>query len=185
MSTSDYDAIDLLTADHRRVSKLFKDFEQLKDGEDLEACMEIVESACAELKIHSMLELEIFYPSLRTWADETLDDLLNEADVEHESVELLIEKLAELDPSDPMYAANFVVLAEYVAHHVEEEERELFPRVRKIKDLDLEELGLEMQARKDELLEQIGDLEEDEEDLDEPTIERDDDKDFRRPRFDH
>ncbi|HKY03204.1 MAG TPA: hemerythrin domain-containing protein, partial [Burkholderiales bacterium] len=79
--------------------------------------------------------------------------------VEHESVEILIDKLAELEPSDPMYAANFTVLAEYVDHHVKEEEKEMFPKVRKLKDLDLDELGDEMQARKDDLLGQLGEVE--------------------------
>lgn len=181
-ATKDFDAIDILVGDHRRVSKLFKEFEQIKDGDDLEACMEIIESACAELKIHSMLELEIFYPALRGHADEEIEDLLNEADVEHESVELLIEKLADLDPSDPMYAANFTVLAEYVEHHVEEEEKELFPKVRKMEDLDLEELGAEMQARKDELLDQIGELDDEEDEDEDPAIDWDTDDEPQRSR---
>lgn len=155
------DAIEMLLADHRRVRKLFKDFEKLKDGEDLEAFLQVVESACAELQLHGMLEIEIFYPAVRSRAGEELEDLINEADVEHETVEALIYKLADLEPEDPMYSANFKVLMEYVEHHVKEEEKELFPLVRKLRGLDLVELGATMQTRKDALLSELGEEEDD------------------------
>jgi hemerythrin superfamily protein len=166
------DAIEILLADHRRVHKLFKEFDKLKRGEDLEAFVEVVESACAELQLHGMLELEIFYPAVRSQSDEAMEELLNEADVEHETVEALIYKLADLEPDDPMYAANFTVLREYVEHHVKEEEKELFPKVRKLKNLDLRELGIEMQARKDALLSELGEAEEEIDD------EADEDEDY-------
>lgn len=143
-------AIDMLIEDHRTVQKLFKAFEKA-DKTDEESCIELVESACAELKIHALLEEEIFYPAVRSKMGEQGEDLLNEAAVEHEVADNLIEKLAETDPSDPQYAAYFTVLAEYVEHHLKEEEKELFPKVKKLKDLDLDELAGEMRARKDEL----------------------------------
>lgn len=144
-------AITLLTQDHRKVQKLFKDFEKADRGDE-EACIEIVETACAELKVHAMIEEEIFYPAVRSKLGDQGESLLDEAAVEHEMVDVLIDKLAETDPSDPEYAAAFTVLGEYVQHHIKEEEKQLFPKVRKLKELDLEELGVEMQARRDELL---------------------------------
>lgn len=147
-------AIDLLTQDHRTVQKLYKDF-QKADRNDTDALMEIVETACAELRIHSIIEEEIFYPALRSKLGEEGEDLLNEAAVEHEVVDELIDKLGEIDPADSNYAAYFTVLCESAEHHIKEEEKELFPKVRKLKDLDLEELGAEMQARKDELLAEL------------------------------
>ncbi len=144
------DAIDMLIEDHRTVQKLFKAFEKA-DKSDEESCIEIVESACAELKIHAMLEEEIFYPAVRSKMGEQGEDLLNEAAVEHEVADTLIEKLSETDPSDPQYSAYFTVLCEYVEHHLKEEEKELFPKVKKLKDLDLDELAGEMRARKNEL----------------------------------
>ena len=144
-------AIDMLTQDHRRVQKLFKDFEKIGRDDD-EAIRELVETACLELQIHSMLEEEIFYPAVRARAgDEKQEDLLNEAEVEHETVDELIAKVHALEADDPMYCAYFTVLAEYVKHHVKEEEQELFPKVLEMDGLDLDQLGEDMRLRREEL----------------------------------
>ena len=142
-------AIDMLVQDHKRVQKLFKDFEKV-DRADEEAVRELVETACLELQIHSMLEEEIFYPALRAHAEGKLEDFLNEAEVEHEAADDLIAKLHELETDDPMYCSYFGVLAKFVRHHVKEEEHELFPRVEKMK-LDLKQLGEDMRLRREEL----------------------------------
>ena len=146
------DAIDLLMEDHAKVKKLFKSFEKMKDSDDEEALEEIVTTACTELFVHSMLEKEIFYPAIRAQDDEELNELLAEAEVEHESVDTLVEKLSTVQLEDEMYKANFTVLAEYVDHHVKEEEDEMFPKIRKLKDLDLDQLAEEMKARKEEMM---------------------------------
>ena len=145
------DAVEILLDDHRRVQKLFKDFEKL-DRNDDEAISALVETAISELQVHSMLEEELFYPAVRAQIDDDeAEDLLNEAEVEHEAVDELIAKLQGLDASDAMYSAYFTVLGEYVKHHVKEEEKELFPRVRKFRDLDLAQLGRDMETRREEL----------------------------------
>ncbi len=145
------DAIEMLTDDHKRVQKLFKRFEKI-EREDEDSLRDLVDRAIAELQVHSMLEEELFYPAVRAQiSDDEAEDLLNEADVEHESVDELIAKLQELEAGDPMYSAYFTVLTEYVKHHVREEEKELFPRVRKLQDLDLEQLGRDMQTRREDL----------------------------------
>ena len=144
-------ATEMLMQDHKRVQKLFKDFEKV-DRDDEEAVRELVETACLELQIHSMLEEEIFYPAVRAQADtQTLEDLLNEAEVEHESVDDLIAKLHELEPDDAMYCAYFSVLAEYVKHHVKEEEQVLFPSAESMRGLDLKQLAEDMRLRREEL----------------------------------
>jgi hemerythrin superfamily protein len=144
-------ATEMLMQDHRRVQKLFKDFEKV-DRDDDEAVRELVETACLELQIHSMLEEEIFYPAVRAQAQtQEEEDLLNEAEVEHESVDELIAKLHDLEADDAMYCAYFSVLIEYVKHHVKEEEQELFPRVEGMKDLDLQQLAEDMRLRREEL----------------------------------
>jgi iron-sulfur cluster repair protein YtfE (RIC family) len=146
---NDRSAIDMLLQDHKRVQKLFKDFEKI-DRADEEAVRELVETACLELQIHSMLEEEIFYPAVRAQAQGESEDLLNEAEVEHEAADDLIARLHELEADDPMYCAYFTVLAEYVRHHVKEEEHELFPRAEKMK-LDFGKLGEDMRVRREEL----------------------------------
>jgi hemerythrin superfamily protein len=146
------DAIDLLTDDHKRVDKLFIDFETI-DRDDADAVQELVEIACMELQIHSILEEEIFYPAVRAQVaddDREHHDVLNDAEVEHETVDDMVAKLQELEPDDAMYAAYFRVLSDYVKRHALEEETELFPYVKRLK-LDLQQLGEDMRTRREEL----------------------------------
>ena len=145
------DAIALLKQDHDNVRKAFKEFEKL-DHEDTAAVRELVTQVCAELKVHTSIEEEIFYPAVRAAIED--EDLMNEAEVEHSSAKDLIEQLEGMDAEDPMYCAVFTVLCEYVEHHAKEEETEMFPAARKAK-VDLDALGTEMKARKDELMGQV------------------------------
>ena len=150
------DAIELLKQDHRTVEDLFKQYEKLKD-EDEDAAAEIIETTCTELQIHDKLEMEIFYPAVREQAEEEeIEDLLEEAEVEHEGVRELIEKIEALDWEDDKLRAHFTVLSEYVKHHVKEEEEEMFPKLEQLKGLDLDALGAEMMERKAELMAEMG-----------------------------
>jgi len=148
-------AIELLKEQHDKVKKAFKEFEKL-DREDTETQEQLVQTVCEDLKVHTTLEEELFYPAAREAIDD--EDLLNEAQVEHETAKMLIEQLENMGPDDPNFRATFTVLGEYVLHHVKEEEGEMFPEVRKT-DLDLEELGGRMRARMEELM---GHMEEEE-----------------------
>jgi hemerythrin-like domain-containing protein len=142
------DAIDLLKQDHDKVEKAFKQFEKM-DREDAEARSELVRAVCDELKVHTTLEEEIFYPAARDAIDD--EDILNEAAVEHETAKMLIEQLENMQVDDPNYHATFTVLGEYVRHHIKEEEGELFPAARK-SGIDLQALGEQMRSRKQELV---------------------------------
>lgn len=141
------DAIDLLKQDHDKVERAFKQFEKM-DRHDADACRRLIRSVCEELKVHTALEEEVFYPALRQAIDD--QDLMNEAAVEHETAKMLIEQLDNMAADDPSYYATFTVLGEYVRHHVKEEQGEMFPEAKKSK-LDLAALGERMRARKDEL----------------------------------
>jgi hemerythrin superfamily protein len=142
------DAIALLTADHRQVSAMFKQFEEL--GERAKASKKkLADQICTALRLHTQIEEEIFYPAVRE-ASKDLEDLVDEAVVEHASAKDLIEQLEAADPEDDLYDAKVKVLGEQVEHHVGEEEKEMFPKVRKL-SLDLVELGQEMADRRDEL----------------------------------
>ena len=142
-------AIDLLKEDHEKVKKAFKQFEKL-DRADTEACRELVTTVCGDLRVHTTLEEEIFYPAVREAIED--EDIMNEASVEHETAKMLIEQLENMEPDDPNYVATFTVLGEYVMHHVKEEEDEMFPQAKKAKELDLEALGEQMASRKEELM---------------------------------
>ena len=141
-------AIELLKEDHAKVKKAFKEFEKM-DKEDVASLKEVVSTVCEDLKAHTMIEEEIFYPAVKAEIDD--DDLMNEAQIEHQSAKDLIAQLESMQPSDPLYVPSFTVLGEYVNHHVEEEENEMFPAVKKL-GLDLDALGEKMKERKDELV---------------------------------
>ena len=157
-------ALEMLKQDHREVEMLFKEFEKLEqDGEG--AVEQVIATACTELKIHDKLETEVFYPAVRERAqNEEVEDLLNEAEVEHTSVRTLIETIEGMSPSDEKRNAHFTVLMEYVKHHVKEEEKEMFPKLKQL-DIDFQQLGQELKERKAELMGEMGvELEEESED---------------------
>ncbi|HYD57650.1 MAG TPA: hemerythrin domain-containing protein [Burkholderiales bacterium] len=142
------EAIKMLKEDHDRVEKSFKEFEKL-DREDSETAHQLAMTVCEELKVHTTLEEEIFYPAIREAIED--DDLMNEAAVEHETAKMLIEQLENMPADDPNFHATFTVLGEYVLHHVKEEEGEMFPAAKKA-DLDFEDLAQRMKQRKEELM---------------------------------
>lgn len=94
-----------------------------------------------------MIEMEIFYPAVRKVAGEEEEELLDEAEVEHSSVQMLLAKLRPGKLEDKKREAHFTVLVEYVRHHVKEEE-ELFPKLKKLKRLNLSTLGARLMERK-------------------------------------
>ncbi|BDB29438.1 hemerythrin [Cupriavidus sp. TA19] len=138
-------ALGLLMDDHRAVKKLFKQFEVAKASAEKHA---IATETCQKLSVHAQIEEEIFYPALRD-VSQKLDDMLDEAKVEHGVAKALIGKIEAGDPDT--LDANYKVLTEYVGHHVEEEESELFPAVIKAR-IDLGEVASQLEARKSGLL---------------------------------
>ncbi|MBC7793701.1 MAG: hemerythrin domain-containing protein [Clostridia bacterium] len=151
---ADTDAIELLKADHRNVERLFTEYEKLVEDEASYNEKEgLATTICAELTIHTQVEEEIFYPAARDILDE--EDLVDEAVVEHATAKDLIAQLSEMSPDDDLYDAKIKVLSELVEHHVEEEEDEMFPKLKKAK-LDTAALGPQMAERKRELVEELG-----------------------------
>ena len=148
MSDTYTDAIALLRADHRKVEDLFEQFEKARSsGQKAKLAREI----CTELKIHAMIEEEIFYPAIR---DKVQDDTLNEAYVEHDGAKILINDIESSSPDEEYFDAKITVLSEEIKHHVREEERSresMFAQCREA-DVDLVTLRDEMLARKQELM---------------------------------
>lgn len=150
--TSKNEAIAQLTADHARVKKLFKQYDRLAEAEASDKQrQELAAMICAELTAHATAEEEIFYPAARAAIDKV--DLIDEADVEHASAKDLIAQIEASSPSDDHYDAKVKVLGEYINHHVQEEEGEIFPKVRKAK-VDTVALGEQLAARKEEIMAQ-------------------------------
>ena len=141
------DAIALLKADHREVEDLFEKFEKAS-GKDRK--QQIAEKICDELKIHTMIEEEIFYPAFRGKIE---DDTLDEAYVEHDGAKVLINDIMAGGADEEYYDAKVKVLSEQIEHHVHEEEMRgegMFAQCRDT-DVDLVALRDQMLARKQEL----------------------------------
>ncbi len=148
------DALSLLEADHRTVEKIFDEFERTTDEAQK---AELVRQACEELTIHTILEEEILYPAAKEALGGEGEKKIEEAYVEHFLVKTLIEKFTKLTPQDEGFDATFQVLTENVKHHVEEEEADLFPCLRK-KPLDLQELGQRIAQRKEQLQNKVDEV---------------------------
>jgi hypothetical protein len=144
-------AISLLKKDHREVEGWFDEYEQLDDeGEK----RELFNKIALALKVHTTIEEEIFYPEERGDVEE---DMLDEAYVEHDGAKKLIAEIEAMQPDDEFYDAKVKVLGEYIKHHVKEEEQPggIFAQAKR-GDEDLDAMGERMEARKEELMAQLG-----------------------------
>lgn len=141
--------IDVLKEDHRRLKRAYREFQRLDVDKHGDQCESIVRRALNELRVHSALEEELLYPVLRPIVENA--DLVDEAEVEHETIALLCSQLESGRAVDDKFAARFVVLCEYVLHHVKEEEGELFPQLKR-GQLDWEGLAAEFFERREILL---------------------------------
>ena len=148
-------AIELLETDHRKVEMLFDQYEDEKDGDE-DTKRRLAERICGELKVHAQVEEELFYPWCRENLDEDEMDMLEEAYVEHASAKDLIAQIEGAGEVDATFDAKVKVLSEYIKHHVQEEENELFEEIRAGHEEELDELGQELAARKAELMEEMG-----------------------------
>ncbi len=143
-------AIEMLKAQHREVDELFEKFEATGDGAKKtreRICQRIADA----LAVHAQIEEQIFYPESMQ-ATEEVEDVLRESVEEHLSVKRLLAEILESGPEDPQFEAKLTVLKEQVEHHVEEEEKELFPKVKKACSAEqLEDMGRRMAKLADEL----------------------------------
>ncbi|WP_082496070.1 hemerythrin domain-containing protein [Brevundimonas sp. Leaf363] len=145
------DAIAMLKADHRKVEDIFEQFEKATSADKKQA---LAEQACLELKVHTIIEEEIFYPACRGLIE---DDLLNESYVEHDAAKTLINEIEAGGPDEAFYDAKVKVLSEMIEHHVEEEEQYvegMFAQAREA-GLDMDDLAARMRARKESAMAEL------------------------------
>jgi hemerythrin superfamily protein len=140
------DAIDLLKSQHRAVEDLFSKIEKSRDlGKKDQLFNKLADS----LAVHAAIEEHHFYPAVK---DKRTEDILLESLEEHLGIKRVISDLLDTEIDDETFDAKIKVLKEQVEHHVEEEETDMFPKVRKLFDADqLEAIGQAMSAEQAEL----------------------------------
>jgi iron-sulfur cluster repair protein YtfE (RIC family) len=136
----------LLEQDHREAEGFFTEYEKLEQVEQKEA---LAVKICLALRIHTQIEEAIFYPAARQALDSP--KLIDEAIVEHAAAKQLIDEIEAMEVGDQLLDTRVKVLGEQIRHHVEEEENELFPKLRDGK-LDGKSIAEKMSALKQELL---------------------------------
>lgn len=138
-------ALDLLKADHKRVTELFSEFEEAQ-GESQKR--KLAAEICKALTVHAQVEEEMFYPDVKAALKDK--ELVPEATVEHATIKNLVAQIEEDKEGGEMFEAKVKVLSEYVKHHVKEEESEMFPKIKQA-SLDLVEMGSRISERLESL----------------------------------
>ncbi len=140
-------AIALLKADHRQVEEWFEQFE---DSKSANKKADLARQICQALRIHTTIEEEIFYPAFLQATEDK--DLHHEAEIEHAAAKNLIAQIEDSGPEDDYFDSKVKVLSEMIKHHVKEEEQPggMFAEAKK-SGMDLDDLGLHMQARREAL----------------------------------
>src|SRR4026208_344683 len=143
------DAPTLLKADHDKIKKILSHIEATTER-GVKTREEFFNKVKAELKVHEAIEEEILYPALKEHPK--AKDLVLEAYEEHNVVDMVMTEIDETPFDDDNWGAKLTVMKETLEHHSEEEEGEMFGQCRQVfEPEELQELGDEMEARKEEL----------------------------------
>jgi hemerythrin superfamily protein len=137
------DVLQFLKDEHDEVKAVFAKLQKAKGAE----ASRLWEQLSSMILLHEELEETYMYPRLREAAP--TEDLVLESYQEHHVMDLLIGEISELKPSAEEWEPKIKVLQENTEHHIEEEEGELFPKVRKVWDADMRKrVGEEMEKAK-------------------------------------
>lgn len=135
------DALDFIRMQHDAVKQLFKDFENAAESE----AWAIADDITSNLNVHTTIEEVILYPKLQELGDDEITELIADGVKEHGAVKDLIGKVKAIPADDPVFEELIMLIRENVEHHIQEEEDELFPKVREVCDEDwLHNLGSEL-----------------------------------------
>lgn len=142
-------AIDLLKDDHKRVKSIL---DELSDSTEraVKKRSQLLAKLEMEITLHTELEEKILYPAFKSQGGKEEDVMYFEAKEEHRTVDaLVLPDLKQTDPGTPEFSGRIKVVKELLEHHIEEEEKEMFPQAKKLLGKDkLEELGAQMEAMK-------------------------------------
>jgi hypothetical protein len=141
------DCLQLLIDQHKEAKQLFRELEKAEG----QKAQQLFDELKTKLSMHEELEETHFYPELKR--EKAAEEIVLESYQEHHVMDVLIEEISALGPSDETFKPKCTVLQENTEHHIEEEEGELFPKVRKIWDMDKrKEVGLKMEELKGQLM---------------------------------
>jgi hemerythrin superfamily protein len=137
-------ALEILKHDHQKVKELFQEATHVSDTSKRKDLFDKIDT---ELEIHAHIEETVFYPAVED--HEELKDMVAEALEEHEEAKTLLEELEEIGVDSHEFGSKLQQLIEAVEHHVEEEEGEMFPKIREVFEEDeLEQLGQDLESAK-------------------------------------
>jgi hemerythrin-like domain-containing protein len=148
------DAIKFLKEEHATVKKLLSDLESTT-ARGVQKRQQLLARIAAELESHTKIEEEIFYPAFRDAGEKSDDDkMFFEALEEHRAAgDLVLPDLLRTDVASDQFSGRAKVLKELVEHHADEEEKEMFPRAKKLMPkAELDDLGARLEARKKQLM---------------------------------
>jgi iron-sulfur cluster repair protein YtfE (RIC family) len=118
------DVTKILEADHRKVETLF---DQIEAGDGAER-QPMIDELVTSLRRHMELEEAVVYPAMESI---TGKEAVEEGNTEHELARDGLTKVVELAPDEPGFGAALAAVKAGISHHVEEEEKDIFPKLRK------------------------------------------------------
>lgn len=148
------DILDLIRKDHRQVETLFKEIENTNNNQEL---YDRFNELYKEINLHAKVEEQTFYPAIRESGDH--NQLVSGAQKEHDKAKELLEEIASLSPASIEFEQKIRQLKEAIQHHVQEEEKEVFPLVSECMNAEeREQLGREFTTSKSQLQNEISAL---------------------------
>jgi hemerythrin superfamily protein len=148
------DILDLIRKDHRQVETLFKEIENTNNNQEL---YDRFNELYKEINLHAKVEEQTFYPAIRESGDH--NQLVSGAQKEHDKAKELLEEIASLSPASTEFEQKIRQLKEAIQHHVQEEEKEVFPLVSECMSAEeREQLGREFTTSKSQLQNEISAL---------------------------
>lgn len=145
-------AIELLKDDHQKVKDLLEQLTETTERAQKKR-QDLLEKIEKELRVHTQIEEEIFYPAFRDSDGAEHKTMFYEAMEEHRAVEkLVVPDLKKTNPTSKEFAGRAKVLRELVEHHIKDEEDEMFPEAeRSMTSEQLADLGEKMETRRQKL----------------------------------
>ncbi|MBB3192739.1 hemerythrin domain-containing protein [Roseateles terrae] len=148
------EVVALLMDDHQQSLLAFRQYDRLRTSADAASREAQVRRICALVTLHATLEEELFYPALRRCPDVGAAELrlVHEAEVEQLVVRILMAQLRRMEAQDTQFDPLVGVLSRYVEHHVKDVEQGILPRLNQVASLGWQQLALDLQRRREELL---------------------------------